>query len=355
MYLHKGSKLIHKWKIAASATCLLALVVLAAACGSTQNTYTPPTTTLTTTTPSIPLVTYKNAAHGFSVAHLEEWTANETYLGKSYTVSFSYIEGQVTTEVSIDYYSGEAVLSKFVSKTMGYMSALPLYELKSQSDITISGGVPGQDIVFEAQYLGKLVEFRYVFLVRGKQGFMVGARGEPVHFDHQKSLIDATVKSFELLPTYTYEPTASPGGIYTNNQYGFSVTYTDGWVQSPPDQHGGVVEFTYDGLMPIVTVGVSNETPGTTLETFVTQAKAVLPTIWGDFKLISEGSITLDDGTPAYKMVVSGTIQGSEVKCKYVAAIKGTQVFEIAGFDVPSQFDGNESIMDEVILSFHLN
>ncbi len=71
-------------------------------------------------------------------------------------------------------------------------------------------------------------------LVWEKQAFGFGVRGELAAFDQQKQLIDTIVNSFELLPTYTFvSPTPTEGGTYTNAEYGFSISYPVGWMESP--------------------------------------------------------------------------------------------------------------------------
>ncbi len=63
----------------------------------------------------------------------------------------------------------------------------------------------------------------------------------------------------------------------------------------------------------------------------------------------------MDDGTPAYEIVLSGTMKGYTLKCKYVIVIQETQAFFIMGYSMPDQFEQDETAMDEVIHSFHLD
>lgn len=76
---------------------------------------------------------------------------------------------------------------------------------------------------------------------------------------------------------------------------------------------------------------------------------------WSDYELFSEGEITLDDGTPAHEIVLSGTTEGYTLKAKYVIVIQGTQAFFIMGYSMPYTFEQDEATIDEVIHSFHLD
>jgi hypothetical protein len=103
-----------------------------------------------------------------------------------------------------------------------------------------------------------------------------------------------------------------------------------------------------------VSVAVQPAEEGTTLAEYGPQLSGGMGQIWGDYELVSEGEITLDDGTPAYEIVFSATMEGYALKCKYVIVIQGTQAFFVMGFSMPATFEQDEATLDEVIHSFHL-
>ncbi len=325
--------------------CFLVLAVIVAGCGGSATTPVPP---------SIPMATYENTEHGFSVKYPEGWAKSEREIGANFSFEFKDPEGRLTAEVSVEYRTEEIVLTDLVSETKGYMKAMPQYELISEGDVTIGEGISGYEIVGKGDLgTGKVEKFRYVVLIREKQGFWVGARGEPAYFDQQEQLIDTIVDSFKLLSTYTYvPPTPSAGGTYTNAQYGFSITYPEGWIEAPTGRPVEVVSLSAaEGLPSIIVRAWTEET---TLAEYASNLKKDIGKHVGDYELVSEGEITLDDGTPAYEIVFSGTMEGYLLKCKYVIVIQEANVFLMQGFNMPAQFEQDEAVLDGVIRSFHL-
>lgn len=306
---------------------------------------------------SIPMTIYESIEHGFSIEYPEGWTENERGVGTQFSTEFTEPQGRLTAEVSVEYRPDEIVLADAVSEGKAFIEAVPQFEALSEGDITIGEGIPGYEMVGKGDLrTGKVEKFRYVVLVREKQVFYVGARGEPAAFDQQEQLIDAIVDSFKLLSTYTFvPPTPGVGSTYTSAEFGFSIAYPTGWIEAPPaGRPGEVVSLASAEGLPGVSVMVQPVGEGTTPAEFGPQLSQDLSQRWGDYELISEGEITLDDGTPAYKIVFSGTMEGYNLKSKYVIVIQGTQAFFIMGLSMPASFEQDEAVLDEVIHSFHL-
>jgi len=297
---------------------------------------------------------YENTEHGFSIEYPEEWTENVRELGAYLSVEFTDPEGRLTGEVSMEYRPDEIVLADLVSETKAYMEAMPQYELFSEGDVTIGEDISGYEMIGKGDLgTGKVEKFRYVMLVREKQGLWVGVRGEPGYFDQQEQLIDAIVNSFKLLSTYTFvPPTPTEGGTYTNAEHGFSINYPAGWADYTTGQYGEIVDLRAAEGMPEVMVRVWTEE--TTLTEAAPKLKKDISEHVGDYELFSEGEITLDDGTPAYEIVFSGTMEGYLLTCKYVIVIQGTNVFLLSGISMPALYEQHEAVLDEVICSFHL-
>jgi hypothetical protein len=352
-------------KLAVCILSLLILVLLATSCGGTKNSTVPATTTpevtatiaTTTPPPKISLTTYENTAHGFSFGHPAEWTENITGAEKSFTFKFSEINDLLFSLVGVDYGTGDVALSDFVSKNLAYMEVRPQYKLISQSDIVINGSTPAQELVVKMENVsGKLYQYKIILFVRGNQSFTVAVGVNPASYEEQTTLVDAIVKSFTLLPTYTYIPPAlSPGGTYTNTEYGFSLVYPEGWAIVSPTPKGVIARFLFDKSAPVINIAIYSVEQGTTLDAFLVQAKESLNKIWDSHEIIAERNMTLKDGTPAYEAIISGTSQGTLLKCKYLVVMNGTQVFTIWGLDVPPQYELYKAAIDEVIYSFHIN
>ena len=303
-----------------------------------------------------PTTLYESTEHGFSIEYPEGWTESAQELGAFFFLICTEPEGTLSAMVSVEYRTEDVILADYVAEAKEYMESIPQFELISEGDVTIGEGIAGYEIVWKGDLgTGEVGQFRSVLLTRGKQGFSVEVMGEPADFDQSEETIDAIVDSFELLPTYTYvPPTPSAGGTYTSAEYGFSITYPAGWTETSTGLPTEIVTFISGMGLPGVSVIQSLVAEGTTLAEYGPQLSQDISQIYADYELFSEGSITLDDGTPAYEIVFSGIMEGYLLKNKYVIVIQGTQAFAIMGFSLPTTFEQDEAVLDEVIYSFHL-
>jgi len=339
-------------KTASVAMILLFAICLAvlSACGGGEGDLTPTPT-------SVAMTLYENTEHGFSIEYPEGWIEEAQGVGAYFSIEFRDPEGRLTVDVSVEYKTEEIALADAVSESKSYMESMPQFELISEGDVTIGEDIPGYQMVGEGDVgAGKVEKFRYVALVREKQGFWVGAKGgEPAVFDQQEELVGAVMDSFRLLPTYTYvPPTPGPAGTYTSAEHGFSISYPAGWMEAPTSRPEEIMSLASVEGLPGVSVTVQPVEEGTTLAGYGPQLSQGLGQHWGDYELASEGEITLNDGTPAYEIVFSGTGEGYTLKCKYVIVIQGSQAFWVTGFSMPATFEQDEATLDEVIHSFHL-
>ena len=92
----------------------------------------------------------------------------------------------------------------------------------------------------------------------------------------------------------------------------------------------------------------------TTLDEAASNLKQMYSENIGDYEFLSEGEITLDDGTPAYEFMFKGTMGGYLLTCKNVIVIREVDVFLMQGLSLPDRFELDEPVLDEVIGSFHL-
>jgi hypothetical protein len=366
---------MQKLSVWAVLICLVTLVVIVTGCQCGTSTTTPPavTETVTTTvistqapsTPSVPSSTtpadtvlsmtlYENTEHGFSIEYPQGWIESTYPAATSFRLQVRESEGGLSLSLSVDYALGVADLEEIVAEGKEYMEAMPQFELFSEGYITLDDDLSAYEMIGEGyEDSGELHKYRYIALVREKQVFWLGVSGEPDVFDAQRQLVDTIIDSFKLLPSYTYEPPpVGPGGTYTSAEYGFSITYPAGWDDYTTGQHGEILDLRADAGIPEVMVRAWQEP--TSIEEAALSMQQVYSENFADYELLSEGEITLADGTPAYQFMFHATMEGNFLTCKCVTVVRDTDVFSILGLAPPSIFTENEAVIDEIIGSFHL-
>jgi hypothetical protein len=92
----------------------------------------------------------------------------------------------------------------------------------------------------------------------------------------------------------------------------------------------------------------------TTAEEAALKLQQMYSEISADYELLSEGEITLADGTPAYEFIFNATMQSYFLTAKCVTVMRGADVFSIMGFSQPGTFEQDEPVLDEIIGGFHL-
>jgi len=347
--------------------CLLSLIVVVTGCQCGAPATIPAATPTPASTPSpapappptptaLTTTLYGNGEHGFSIEYPEGWTEKPRESTISFGFQFSEPEGSLSVGVSVDYKPEEIGLADAVSEGKEYFEEyVPQFEMVSEGNVTIDDNISGYEMVGKGDIgAGKVEKFRYVVLVREKQVFWAGVSGEPDQFDEQEQLVDTIMDSFKLLSSYTYVPPApSPGGTYTNAEYGFSITYPAGWSDYTTGQYGEIVDLRAAEGIPEVMVKTWTEEE-TTLAEAASGLKSMFSEQLGDYEFLSEGEITLGDGTPACEVVFSGTMGGYLFTCKFVVVIREADVFLVQSFSLPDSFEQEEAVLDEVIGSFHL-
>lgn len=363
---------MRKLTVWAVGICLIALVAIVAGCqcGAPAGTPAPaptptpapeleseqtPATTPTSAPSALTMTLYESAKHGFSIEYPEGWTESSHGAATSFYLQANEPEGGFSVGVSVDYRPEAIDLADVVSESKEYMEEMPQLEIFSEGYVTIGEGITGYEMIGQGdEDVGKLKKYRYLILVREKQVFWAGVSGEPDQFDEQRQLVDSIVDSFKLLPTYTYEPPApSPGGTYTNAEYGFSITYPAGWADYTTGQYGEILDLRAAAGIPEVMVRVWTGEK-TTGEEAALALQQMYSEMFPEYELLSEGEITLADGTPAYEFMFNATMQGYFMTTKCIIVIRGADVFYLMGFGLPSTFEQDEPVLDEIIGSFHL-
>jgi len=312
----------------------------------------------TPTPPSISMTLYESTEHGFSIECPEGWIESSQGSGTQFSIDFQDSEGHLTASVYLQYECQEITRADFVSEGKAYMESMPQYRLISERDLPVGEGISGYEIVASGDFgTGTVEKFRFVLLVRGKQGVWVGVRGTPTDFDEHEQIVDAVVDSFRLLPDYTFmAPEPWPGGTYTGS--GFTIDFPEGWCQYPPLRPEHVLYFAAPQQNPSVHISIQQVAEDATLADYVGSILEGIPGsgYWTNFNLLSQTGVTLDDGTAAYEFVFTGISNlspGYTSKCKYLIVLQGEQAFWIMAASDPALFQQHEPAINQVIYSFH--
>ena len=336
-------------------SCLMVVALVLVSCGPSvteeeeavvEEEAEPPTT----------LQVYRDTEHGFSIEYPEGWTENTQGSGAQFSIDFQDPEGRLTASVYLQYECQEITRADFVSEGKAYMESMPQYRLISERDLPVGEGISGHEIVAKGDFgTGTVETFRFLLLVRGRQGIWVGVRGAPTDFDEQQQIVDAIVDSFKLLPTFTFVPPEPwPGGTYTGA--GFTITFPAGWCQYPPVRPEHVLHFVAPERSPSVHISPTHRPEDTTLDEYVDAALKSFPDYWASFSLISRRRVTLG-GAPAFEIVFTGMSDlspGYTLKCKYLVVLDEAQAFWVMAATDPSIFAQHEPVINEVIYSFRL-
>lgn len=339
----------------AAALLSLTLLVAGCQCGSGGTAPTTPAATSPTTPAgeATAMARYESAEHGFSFEYPEGW-ADSTHGGTtSFYIQYQSPEVDFAVNVALEYHYEPIGLAEAVAATRPFLEAMPQFELFSEGDVTIGEGIAGYELIGQGDAdIDVLKKFRYIIIVRDIQVFWLGVFVDPEQFDAQRQMVDTIIDSFSL-SAYTYEPPPpSPGGTYTSTEYGFSITYPAGWSDVTTGQFAEILDLRADAGVPEVMV--RTWTGEATAQDAALTLMQVYQDNFPDYELLSEGEMTLDDGTPGYQFVFNATMQGYLLTAKCVAVLRGEDTFSIMGFTPVSSFAQDEAVIDQVIGSFHL-
>ena len=177
----------------------------------------------------------------------------------------------------------------------------------------------------------------------------------------EKRILSTAIATLALLtascggsPAQAPAPPAAPVNIYESEEYGFTISYPEGWIETPSGNPGEIMSISAAEGLPSISISMPHVGEEITLEEFGPMIKEDLLLKWSGFELISEGGIILDDETPAYEIVFSGIMENYTITSKYVIVTRDTQAFFILGFSMPADFEKDKVAIDEVIHSFHL-
>jgi hypothetical protein len=172
------------------------------------------------------------------------------------------------------------------------------------------------------------------------------------------------IKTVTVTATAT-TPTTSGPTTYTNTEHGFSIIFPEGWIEGKTGFPNEVVSFAPgpQPIVPDIVVYLESVEAGTTIDELGPQRSQELSQgmgegdeMVGEFMLISEGEVKLNDGTPAYEIECQFLVKQYNVYIqeKSLYVIRGTELFSITGADMTSSFAASEAILDGSIYTFHL-
>jgi len=310
------------------------------------------------TTPG-PMTLFESAEHGFSIEYPEEWAEGVEETGTQFSFEFTEPEELLTASVYLEYRCGDIIWADFLTQGEEYLSSLPGYELISEHDVLVKGGISGHEFVAEGDLgTGYIEKFRFVLLVREQQGFWYGVHGEPAQFEDQESSVEAIMESFEMLSSFSYDwPRLWQGGNYTGA--GFSINIPAGWCQYPVLRTEHVCNFAAAEGNPSVHISPQQLSENTTPQEYVDDLVEALPSsgYWEDFDLLSVQNVTVGD-LAAYELVFTGISDlspGYMLKCKYLIVFHGGDVFWVMAATGSDLFEQHEAIIDDVIYSFRIS
>lgn len=336
-------------RITALLTCLAALTLAATGCAEGSTT-------------STPMTLYESTEHGFSVEYPEGWTESTQDMGAEFSFSFTDPDSSLIVSIYVGYQCGGINQTDFLSEGKTYLQSLPDYSLISERQITTGDGTTGREILARGDMgRGETEKFKFILVVREKQGFWVGIMGIPSDFDQQSQVIDAIVDSFSLLPDYTFNaPEPWPGGTYSDSGYGFTVTIPEGWCQYPPVRSEHILYFASPERDPSLHISVQDLPEDTTPAEYIDNVLAELPTTpyWTNFQMVSQRSVSVSGASRAHEIVFTGTSDlspGYTLKCKYILAVKGERVYWVMMASYAQLYQQHTQTINEVVYSFRLN
>ena len=325
--------------------CLICSVLLSSGCGGGS------------TTPET-MILFESTEHGFSIEYPEGWSENVQEAGTQFSFDFTESEGLLAASVYLHYGCEEVTSEDFLAQGEEYLSSMPGYELITERDVVVGGGFDGHEIVAKGDLgTGHVEKFRFVLLVRERQGFWYGVHGESAEFDDQENTVEAIMESFQVLSSYTYDwPKPWSGGEYVRT--GFSIIIPAGWCRYPVLRTEHVCHFEAADQSISVHVSPQQLPEDTTPEEYVDNVVEDLPSsgYWANFDLVSKQSVNVS-GLTAYELVFTGTSDlspGYMLKCKYLVVFHEEEVFWVMAVTDPDLFEQHEAVIDHVIYSFRI-
>jgi hypothetical protein len=347
--------------------------------------------------PAPSVTRYVNAEYGFSINFPEGWIESKSGFPNEVT-SFAPGPQPILPIVAVylEYVVEGTTVAEFgPQQSQSLVLMMPEFILVSEGEVTLDDGTPAYELVYQffVPDFNVQLQEKALYVIRGTEAFNISGVTMPTSFAANEPNLDASLYSFRLEEPVAEEPVAeepvaeepvveepvveepvveepvveepvveepepSAGPIYTNAEHGFSISYPEGWTKMKTGQtEGEVMSFVHPAQIPVVAVSLGSVAEGTTLAAYGAQQIEELSTEVTNFELVSQGEVTLDDGTPAYEIVYKSLFVtfNLPLESKTLYVIRGTEVFGITGVDMAASFAKNEATLTASIYSFHFD
>ena len=301
---------------------------------------------------------YEDSTHGFVLSYPEGW-AEVPGWSRGAIFALGSPDLTVNIEIYAEYKTEPVVLADYV-EWIKEQSAPYELEVISEEYVTLEDGTSAHKMVATEKIMGALYKMKSVTAARETQAVMVYAMAVPADFDANLEDIDWILSSFHLIPLEvmpTPTPTVVSTGFYRDEEHGFSISYPQGWREMPPSEWH-IFQVAPPEHIPSVSIMLQSVEKATTPAEAAAQCMKGMSEVYTEFEFVSEGGITLDDGTPAYEVVYTGSSPRAAewvLKCKSVFVVRGTECFWLQSYTTPpDMYDEHVAVMDEVLYSFHL-
>ncbi|MEE9399959.1 MAG: ABC transporter substrate-binding protein, partial [Dehalococcoidales bacterium] len=221
------------------------------------------------------------------------------------------------------------------------------YKLLSQKEIRENGATAGYEIDYEYTVNGVEWRGRSLLMKRGRYGFALSGDARESVYELNKPLLDACLESFM--------PPVVAVGSYTNPAEGFSITLPAGWDGLETGERTPLLEINNPAEESPIYINIYMERifESTTAEEFAKNIASLFSDLT-DYKIESQGEVTLGRATQGYEVIFTSDQNGLTIRRKIVSVIRGTQAFTTLVFTLASTYDERQSTIDELVGSFTL-
>jgi hypothetical protein len=140
------------------------------------------------------------------------------------------------------------------------------------------------------------------------------------------------------------EETAAEDNVYFNGDYGLRVPYPDRWMNLPPQEGDGVVQYFIGDGGSITSGFLVNPSGGESLEDIGSAIRDEILSDLQDLSVVSDQADRLQDGRPAWTTIATAKREdGSELKIQLTTALNGSRAYTLFVFGEPQDFDNNKA------------
>jgi oligopeptide transport system substrate-binding protein len=217
----------------------------------------------------------------------------------------------------------------------------------SRDEIKEDGAVIAYDVICTYTKQGETQKMRMVVSKRGRYGFSRWAEANETIYEDNRPLLDACLESFE--------PPTIAVGPYANTTHGFSIMLPSGWDGMETGERMPILIATSPVGEPLIYfyTFVDRIYESTTAKDFALYVVSDFSEA-KDYRTISEGEVTLGEGTEGYEVVFSHKEGAFNIKRNITSVIRGTQAFVMMIYTLSSTYDKEQGTINEIVSSFAL-